>query len=691
MAQKPVGNRSSEGVVAIRHPRTDFPQMGWLTTASVPLYDATTGFGWFAQTATWVTPKHPARDLNRWGKADANFDVINFSTFDPATQDWHIDSARTSQRLGRFLRDTNTDVAWINQNLPVVFDPAIQDWHIDSARTAKKLGTFIRETGLDNAWMGDLARLSAWGIPADRTRPGLRYQRDTNTDVSWIFPTLPAFDPATYPWAIQSDRTRRRPSSYLHWRTTPTGAGAPAEFDPTTFSWTQATARAATVPRYRRDTNTDVSWIFPNLPAFDPAIQDWTQQTTRTARGKQPRPDTNTDVSWIFPNLPVVFDPSTYSWAIQSGQTARRPSSALLRSTGPAGFGVPISFDLVIPSDRMAPGHRYRRDTNTDVAWIYQNLPVVFDAANFNWTQQTERSKGGKAYRRDTNTDVSWIFPNLPAFDPTTYPWAVPSDRTARRPSSYLHWRTTPTGAGVPDQFDPAIQSWHIQSDTYQSRAWYSDSPRPDAWLVPSAVFDPALWPGTTIASHRRWNKLTGRWQPDLDNAWIQTSVPVNPPFDATTQFAAIGIPGTRTPARARLQVARYQWFYDLSFVHDVIPLTDTVVPPATINYQGDGKKRKTKRKRNETYALFDEIESTIRTSIAGPVTVEAEAHPQIGEPVVDLSLGYGHALDRLLETAGEYQELSRRVQRLQADITAYEHRKQRERDEDDDEWLYLS
>ena len=538
MAEKRVGNRSSEGVVAIRHPRTDFPQMGWLSKATSTFYEPNSGFGWFSetqsfrpdttklfyggksrsnvrqfyqtepqqgwlnkpvnlnlyeanrgfgwfsetqsyrpnenrngyrtrqsavrpfyqtepqqgwigkpnltlyearggtawfsQTQTWVTPKHPARDLDRWDQNDATFDVINFTAafdpsllnwqipsaripnhpardldrwdqddanfdvvnfaqaFDPAIQDWHIDSARTSQRLGRFLRDTNTDVAWINQNLPVVFDPAIQDWHIDSARTAKKLGTFLRETAPDNSWMGDHAQLNEWDIPADRMRLGPRYQRDTNTDVSWIFPNLPAFDPSTQNWTSDSPRTTK------------------------------------SLGRFIRETSFDTAWM-----------------------GAQ------------------------YAWPI--------------------------------PSDRMAPGRQYRRDTNTDVAWIFPNLPVVFD---------------------------------------------------------------------------PAIQDWKIHSHTYRSRAWWSDRPLPIAWLVPSVVFDPALWPGTTIDSHRRWNKRTGQWQPDLDNAWLQTSVTVNQPFDATTQFAAIGIPGTRTPAGARLQVARYQSFYDLSWLHDVIPLTDPVPTP---------------------------------------------------------------------------------------------------------------
>ena len=386
MAEKPVRNRSSEGVVAIRHPRTDFPQQGWLGKGAGAgvYYEASVGFGWWSETqsfrpnesANLYGPLRGRRGKNRgfyqtepqqgWiGKPNLTGGAALYEagtgfgwwsetqSFRPNESANLYGPLRGRRGKNHYFYQTQQEVI----NFSQAFDPALQDWCIDSGRTSQLLGRFLR---------------------------------DTNTDVSWLFPTLPVV------------------------------------FDPAIQEWTQSTDRTAPGPRYRLDTNTDISWIFPNLPAFDPALQDWTQATTRTATGKR--------------------------------------------------------------------------------------------------------------YQRDTNTDVSWIFPTLPVFDPATCPWAVQSDLPQRKSSSYLQRRTGPAGF---------------------------------------AVYDPAFWPATTIHSYRLWKAPKGLWQPDLDNAWIQTSIP--PPFDATTQFAALGIPGTRTTARARLLVSRYQSFYDLSFVHDVIPLTDPV------------------------------------------------------------------------------------------------------------------
>ena len=475
MAEKRVGNRSSEGVVAIRHPRTDFPQMGWLSKATITFYEPNSGFGWFSETqsylpnaningyrtrkrsvrpfyqtepqqgwlnkpvnlnlyeansgfgwfsetqsfrpdqtklrygaksrskvlqfyqtqpgdvydpsvlarlhTSWVIPSerlrpHPARDLDRWDQDDANFDVVNFTAaFDPSLLNWQIPSARIPNHPARDLDrwdqdDANFDVV----NFAQAFDPATQDWHIDSALTSKRLGRFLRETVPDNAWMGDHAQLNAWGIPADRMRLGLRYQRDTNTDVSWIFPTLPVFDPVNF---------------------------------------------------------------------------NWTQQTEQTQGGKTYQRDTNPDTSWMFPNLPAAFDPSTQNWTIDSPRTSKS-LGRFIRETLFDNVWMGNQQAWPIPSDRMVPGPRYRWDTNIDISWLFTNLPAVFD---------------------------------------------------------------------------PAIQNWVQQTDTYRSRKWWSDSPIPQAWMVPAVIYDPTLWPGTTIDSQRLWLKTRGRWQPDLDNAWAQFSV----------------------------------------------------------------------------------------------------------------------------------------------------------------------
>jgi len=401
VAEKPVRNRSSEGVVAIRHPRTDFPQMGWLSKATITFYEPNSGFGWFsetqsylpnqnrngyktrqrairpfyqtepqqgwlnkpvnpnlyeantgtawlAQTATWITPKHPARDLDRWDQDDTNFDVINFSQ---------------------------------------AFNPALQDWHIETVQTRKR-----------KWWTSDPQQFD------------------------WLYQNV-LVDPSVFLWTIPDVRTR---------------------------------ARNAAIPRGSEPQ--DTSWAFPNLPAvFDPAIQNWLQQTDRTAPGLRYRRDTNTDVSWIFQNLTAVFDPATQTWMLDTTRTGTRKWWA----------GDQPQFD-----------------------WLYQN--VLFDPFLYRGSHPADRMAPNLLVRDwqrfRTDPDLAWIFTNLTLV------------------------------------FDPATQSWTLDWPRMGIRKTWNHIPTPDAWLVPSVIFDASLFPATTLSSHRQWVKAIGRWQPDVDNAWLYYS-----------------------------------------------------------------------------------------------------------------------------------------------------------------------
>ena len=131
-------------------------------------------------------------------------------------------------------------------------------------------------------------------------------------------------------------------------------------------------------------------------------------------------------------------------------------------------------------------------------------------------------------------------------------------------------------------------------------------------------------------------------------------------------------------------------WAGPMASVGEVVAL---VVPPATINYQGDGKgSAGRKKRRNRTYELFAEMERTIWTELTGPVVVEAPPLGRLESPVVvDVSKGYDYALDQLLATAGEYQELSRRVAVLRTEISAYQSRTRQMLEDDDEEtWLLM-
>ncbi len=119
---------------------------------------------------------------------------------------------------------------------------------------------------------------------------------------------------------------------------------------------------------------------------------------------------------------------------------------------------------------------------------------------------------------------------------------------------------------------------------------------------------------------------------------------------------------------------------------------TVPLIPPGTINYQGDGKgSAGRKKRRNRTYELFAEMERTIWTELTGPVVVDAPPRPAPVVPSVDVSKGYDAALDQLLAAAGEYEELSRRVAVLRTEISAYQSRTRQALEDDDEEaWLLM-
>ncbi len=117
-----------------------------------------------------------------------------------------------------------------------------------------------------------------------------------------------------------------------------------------------------------------------------------------------------------------------------------------------------------------------------------------------------------------------------------------------------------------------------------------------------------------------------------------------------------------------------------------VIHNDEVVIPPATINYQGDGKKRK--KRKHDLYDLFADIEHTVRTTLAGPVVVESAAMGvhATHEPIHDL----GPSLTELVALAKGHTDLQQRASRLQAELDAYV-RAQRDAEEDDDDMWMMS
>lgn len=110
-------------------------------------------------------------------------------------------------------------------------------------------------------------------------------------------------------------------------------------------------------------------------------------------------------------------------------------------------------------------------------------------------------------------------------------------------------------------------------------------------------------------------------------------------------------------------------------------------VPPATINYQSDGKgSGKREKRRNRTYELFTQLERTIRAELSGdtalvPAPVESATVPR----------RYEAAFQQLVAAAHEYAELADRLAALRADIRAYEIAQWEAQELDDEEtWMML-
>jgi hypothetical protein len=840
-------------VLAPRYPRTDFPQQGWLAKAPLNLYESDKGYGWYRPTQSENEEPRPRAACQRRIRVyyDTQPASVWFTTlpagFDPSQQNWFISSERIAarkyrydldaHRLGavqfqswsipserpsrkRLVRDTQPNLSWIVPS--VIFDPQL--WPATQISSERLRDVKPYRYDLDGHRLGTVG-FTSWSIDSQRTT-SRSYRLHEQSNVSWIFQNLTAqFDPSTQPWSQYSERTGQKKRSYLQWRTVPTGIGTPTEFDPRTFNWIIDSQRTAArsyriidpvtvdwifptlaafdpstqpwkidseryrTPARRRDSGlSDVSWIFPNLPAFDAAQFPWSISSERirpklqhdvrwrarpsgfsvpvtafdqatvnwfieSARiaARRYRIIDNINTAWIFPTLPA-FDPSIFNWAIESRRIGPKPKNYVQWRTTPTGLGTPTPvFD---PSTGIwtIRGERtekrvYWTSQLPDIGWLFQSIPA-FDPSTQPWIQLSERLRAVNRYRYDLdahrlglvrfdswaiqserpskirraiatqpqfswlvpsvifdpqlwpatsidsqrkwtrsllqrhiNPDNAWIFQNIGAFDPATINWLIESRRVWPKPRNYVQWRTTPTGFGTPPPaFDPATGLWTISSFVPNRTRRTRDTVLQPAWFVPSVIFDPTLYPATAIPSYRHWVKKRGLWHPDVDNAWIFTNIPA--PFDP--QNMAWSIPDRRLDKFNRRS---QQWQYDPDFGWIYVNPLPPVVPPPTINYQGDGKKRR--RKKKKFFDLFSEIEQTIRTTIAGPVSVEDLPRASVGSQPVPYE---SSELDRLFAEAAEYEDLSIRVEHLRRDLSAYQALREQQmiEDDDDDMWILM-
>lgn len=111
-----------------------------------------------------------------------------------------------------------------------------------------------------------------------------------------------------------------------------------------------------------------------------------------------------------------------------------------------------------------------------------------------------------------------------------------------------------------------------------------------------------------------------------------------------------------------------------------------TVVPGPTVDYQGDGKtRRRRKRHKHDTEILLADMERTLSELVNGPLAVPASGTVQ-QEPIAAL----WSDLDDIRAAAAEYADLSGQLRTLEAALHAYEARQWQAFLDDDDETLLM-
>ena len=109
--------------------------------------------------------------------------------------------------------------------------------------------------------------------------------------------------------------------------------------------------------------------------------------------------------------------------------------------------------------------------------------------------------------------------------------------------------------------------------------------------------------------------------------------------------------------------------------------------PPATVNYQGDGKSHRRKR-RNRTQELFDNIEATLFAKMRGDVELPSVLH--IGADTATVSdiekIDIREAVGQLSIAAKGYTDLTQRLEIIKAEVRSYEAARKLAQELDDED-----
>jgi hypothetical protein len=189
---------------------------------------------------------------------------------------------------------------------------------------------------------------------------------------------------------------------------------------------------------------------------------------------------------------------------------------------------------------------------------------------------------------------------------------------------------------------------------------------------IQANTIDEDIWlsPGRTVLATSRevWT--------DPDDHWPLGGFRIDEEY---WQLNGLGVASLRTPVPPLLPAGDDG---------DRVEFVPAVAPP-TINYQGDGKKRRKRRDRQRE--LFDQLEQTLRAELAGTAVLDAEI-----APVAALSLPriaqYRDELGALQQTLEVNDQLRTRLLALQAMLADYAARQvEQQLRDDEDDWMMMT
>ncbi len=334
----------------LHHPRAEYTRLGWLTTAVTTPYNAATGFGWFAETATVQTrsSRRYVRDTNDYNLSWDNrlLDIgAGFAAIQSQTQ-----SFRNVRNRSLYLDGEQRPNQGNAQDIVNEWDPELNDWYSHDARMAKRPNTI-------------------------RVAPS----------IYWIPQAPSTFDPATFPQSISSEYPRRSRPLQMSW--TKSGFFVAIFFNPAQQGWTINSQLVPARPLWTSGPP-NVDWLPPELTSvFDATLRHW-QIDSQLVPGKPYWTSGWQGNDWLTPELlaQIAYDPAQATWTIESRPYKSR--AYWTDSPQPQAWMVPaVLFDVRLWPATNIHSHRQwerpdgRWQPDLDQAWQGAN-PVVPNTFN---------------------------------------------------------------------------------------------------------------------------------------------------------------------------------------------------------------------------------------------------------------------------------------------------------------------